>query len=152
MKRFVLVLTAVAAVGMFSACKKDKKADDKAADPAAKPADTTATDPANPADKPADPAAATATDPAGATATPAGATDPAAAATADSTGVPECDAFIKRQLECEKYPQASKDAVKASIQAWKDQAAQGADAAKAVADGCKKASETADAQLKAAGC
>jgi len=145
MKRIVLVVFALAAVGMFSACKKDKKADDKAADPAAKPADTMAGDPAKPEDKPADPAA-TPTDPA---ATPA---DPAAATTADSTGVPECDALVKRQLECEKYPQAAKDAAKAGVQAWKDQAAKGADAAKTVADGCKKAAEAVDAQLKAAGC
>ena len=147
MKRFVLVLFALAAVATFSACKKDKKAEDKAA----KPADTAAGDPAKPEDKPADPAA---TDPAAATATPASATDPAAAATAtaESTGVPECDALIKRQLECEKYPQAAKDAAKAGVQAWKDQAAKGADAAKTVADGCKKATEAVDAQLKAAGC
>src|SRR5689334_12369708 len=71
MKRFVLVLTALAAVGMFSACKKDKKAGDKAADPAAKPADPAGDMATKPEDKPADPAA-TPTDPA---ATPA---DPAA--------------------------------------------------------------------------
>jgi hypothetical protein len=152
MKRFVLVVVALAAVGMFAACKKDKKKDGEVADPAAKPADTAGADMAKPEDKPADPTTAGATDPAGATVTPAGATDPAAAATAESTGVPECDAFVKRQMECEKYPQASKDAVKASVQAWKDQAAKGADAAKSVADGCKKAAEAADAQLKAAGC
>lgn len=143
MKRFVLVLFALAAVGMFSACKKDKKKDAEPADPAAKTADPGAADPAKPEDKPADPAAATAT--------PVSATDPAAVAV-ESTGVAECDAFVKRQMECEKYPQASKDAVKESVKAWKDQASKGADAAKSVADGCKKAAETADAQLKAAGC
>src|SRR5688500_8187763 len=87
MKRFVLVVFALAAVGMFSACKKDKKKDAEPADPAAKTTDPAGADMAKPGDKPADPAA---TDPAGATVTPAGATDPAAAGatTADSTGVP----------------------------------------------------------------
>src|SRR5688572_2567892 len=149
MKRFVLVLFALAAVGTFSACKKDKKAEDTAADPAAKPADPAAGDPAKPEDKPADPAA---TDPAAATATPAGATDPAAAGAVEQTGVAECDALVKRQLECEKYPQAAKDAAKAGVKAWKDQAAASPEAAKSVADGCKKQAETVDAQLKAAGC
>lgn len=147
MKRFVLVLVALGAVGLFSACKKDKK--DKPADEAAKPTDTAATDTTKPADQPAtDPAVATpaaGTDPSGATATPAAAGD-------TSTGIAECDAFIKRQNDCAKYPQAAKDAIKANVEGWKKAKAEGGEAEKTAAEGCKKAADQADAQLKNLGC
>jgi len=72
MKRFVLVLVALGAMGMFAACKKDKKKDEGGE--AGKTTDTAATDTAT-TDKPADPAAGGATtDPAAGGA----ATDPAA--------------------------------------------------------------------------
>jgi hypothetical protein len=138
MKRFVLVLVALGAVAMFVGCKKDKKKD--AADEAGKTTDTaTATDTAA-TDKPADPAA---TDPAaaGAAADPAAAgdtpADPAAAGGDATTGIAECDAYIKRLMSCDKYPQQGKDALKQSMDAWKQAAGAGGDAAKAAADACE---------------
>lgn len=147
MKRFVLVLVALGAMAMFvGGCKKDKKKDEGGE--AGKTTDTaTATDTAA-TDKPADPAA---TDPA---ATPP--TDPAAggapAAGGDTTGIAECDAYIKRLMSCDKYPQQGKDALKQSMDAWKQAAGAGGDAAKAAADACKKADEAASASLKQMGC
>ena len=129
MKRFVLVLVALGAVAMFVGCKKDKKKD--AADEAGKTTDTaTATD-TTATDKPA---------------------DPAAAGGDASTGIAECDAYIKRLMSCDKYPQQGKDALKQSMDAWKQAAGAGGDASKAAADACKKADEAASASLKQMGC
>ncbi len=152
MKRFVLVLVALGAMGMFAACKKDKKKDEGGE--AGKTTDTaTATDPATPTDtatatgdKPADPAA---TDTA--TATGDKPADPAAGGDA-TTGIAECDAYIKRLMSCDKYPQQGKDALKQSMDAWKQASGAGGDAAKAAADACKKADEAASASLKQMGC
>ena len=127
MKRFVLVLVALGAMGMFAACKKDKKKDEGGE--AGKTTDTAATDTAT-TDKPADPAA-------GGDAT---------------TGIAECDAYIKRLMSCDKYPQQGKDALKQSMDAWKQASGAGGDAAKAAADACKKADEAASASLKQMGC
>lgn len=145
MKRFVLVLVALSAVAMFVACKKDKKKDEGGE--AGKTTDTaTATDTAA-TDKPADPAT---TDPAAAKPAEPG-VDPAVAG-GDTTGIAECDAYIKRLMSCDKYPQQGKDALKQSMDAWKQAAGAGGDAAKAAADACKKADEAASASLKQMGC
>ena len=152
MKRFVIVLVALGAMSMFVACKKDKKKDEGGE--AGKTTDTaTATTDTAGADKPADTASGTPTD----TATATG-TDPAAkpadmAAGGDAnTGIPECDAYIKRLMSCDKYPQQGKDALKQSMDAWKQAAGAGGDASKAAADACKKADEAASASLKQMGC
>ena len=150
MKRFVLVLVAIGAMAMFVGCKKDKKKDEGGE--AGKTTDTaTATTDTAGADKPADTAGTPTTDPAAAgdTAKPA---DTAAAGGDANTGIPECDAYIKRLMSCDKYPQQGKDALKQSMDAWKQAAGAGGDAAKAAADACKKADEAASASLKQMGC
>ena len=151
MKRFVIVLVALGAMSMFVACKKDKKKDEGAAGEAGKTTDTAATDTAAGADKPADTAGTPTTDTAAAgdTAKPA---DTAAAGGDANTGIPECDAYIKRLMSCDKYPQQGKDALKQSMDAWKQAAGAGGDASKAAADACKKADEAASASLKQMGC
>ncbi len=158
--RIALVLAALGAIGTFAACKKDKKTtetDTTATDPSAKPTDTTAT-PTTPTEQPAEPA--TGSEPA-AGAAPATGTEPAAGAApaepaaggeVTSTGIPECDSFVKRILACEKYPPQSKDALKQGQQAWKSAHDRGGDAEKMAADSCKKSEEAADQALKGLGC
>jgi hypothetical protein len=153
MKRFVLVLVALGAMGMFAACKKDKKKDEGATGEAGKTTDTAGTDTAagtQPTDQPATgDTAAQPTDTAAAGGAAAGAAAPAGDQT---TGIAECDAYIKRLMSCDKYPQQGKDALKQSMDAWKQAAGAGGDAAKAAADACKKADEAASASLKQMGC
>jgi hypothetical protein len=159
MKRIALMLVALGAMGLFVACKKKENKPAEGAAPmesGAKPTDTAATAPADkpaepaaaPADKPAEPAAAPADKPA----EPAAAGGAAAGGEAASTGIAECDSYIKRLLACEKYPQAGKDALKQSTDAWKKASEAGGDAAKAAGDACKKAEEAADQSLKSMGC
>lgn len=151
MKRFVLVLVALGAMGMFAACKKDKKKDEGATGEAGKTTDTAATDTAA-GTQPTDTAATgdTAAQPTDTAA--AGAAGAAAPAGDQTTGIAECDAYIKRLMSCDKYPQQGKDALKQSMDAWKQAAGAGGDAAKAAADACKKADEAASASLKQMGC
>lgn len=150
MKRFVLVLVALGAMGMFAACKKDKKKADETGE-AGKTTDTAATDTAA-TDKPADPAAGGDTAATDKPAEPAAGGDTAAAGGDATTGIAECDAYIKRLMSCDKYPQQGKDALKQSMDAWKQAAGAGGDASKAAADACKKADEAASASLKQMGC
>jgi hypothetical protein len=153
MKRFAIVaaLAALTVVG----CKKKEEA------PAATPATTEPAAKPTEGDKPADPAAAAAApaaanaavDPAAAAA-PA-ATDPAAAPAAgdESTGVPECDALVKRYNSCDKLPAEQKAAFMEGAKAWKQGAASGNDQVKAsIADSCKKAMTSAEESMKAIGC
>jgi hypothetical protein len=151
MKRFAIV-AALAALTVV-ACKKKEEAPaaaPEATEPAAKPAE---------GDKPAEPAAApaaAATDPAAAAA-PAAATDPAAAPAAagdaESTGIAECDALVKRYTSCDKLPAEQKAAFMEGAKAWKQGAASGNDQVKAsIADSCKKAMTSAEESMKAIGC
>ena len=84
-----------------------------------------------------------------------GSSDPApAAATGEpaSTGIPECDSYIKRLLDCKDYPPQGKDVVRASIDVWKKTGESGGDAAKAAADDCRKSEQQSDQSLKGIGC
>ncbi len=149
MKRVALMLVALGAMGMFMACKKkEEKTPAETPTEGAKPTDT----PTDPAAAPTDPAAAPA-DPAAAPADPAAApADPAAGGEAGSTGIAECDSYVKRLMACEKYPQQGKDALKQSLDSWKKASEAGGDASKAAGDACKKAEEAADQSLKSMGC
>jgi hypothetical protein len=157
MKRIALVLVALGAVGLFSGCKKGKK-EVKPEDQAAKPTDTTA--PATPTDQtqPATPTPAAgdqAAQPAN-PATPAAAGDQGAAAAAApseadlTTGIAECDALLKKEAACEKFP--NKDSLKQAADGYKAAKAKGDKDAKKAADDCKKATPTAEKQLKDLGC
>ena len=89
----------------------------------------------------------TAANPAAPAAAPAGDTG-----AIEATGIAECDAYVKKLMACEKYPQAAKDTLKKSADAWKQAATAGGDAAKNAAAACKKMDEAAAASLKQLGC
>jgi hypothetical protein len=136
MKRFVLVLVALSAMGMFAACKKDKKKADETGE-AVKTTDTAATDTAA-TDKPADPAAGGDTAAADKPADPAAGGDTAAAGgDARRPALPSV-VPIKRLMSCDKYPQRGKDALKQSMDAWKQAAGAKWRRLKAAADACRK--------------
>jgi hypothetical protein len=125
------ILTAVAAVALLAGCQK--KAEAPAA-PAAAPAPPAATAPA-----PEAPAAAA----------------PAAVA---SFGVPECDTYFQKVLECidNKVPEAAREQARAGIEAsrtaWQ-QAAATPEGKAGLASACTQALETARASMSAAyGC
>lgn len=142
MNRIALTLLAVAAAGLM-ACNGDPKKDsaDPAADKtAAAPADKTApAQPAAPATPPAD-------EPAGEAKATAATGEPA------STGIPECDSYIKRLLDCSAYPAQGKETLRANIDVWKKASEAGGDSAKAAADACKKSLQQSDQGLKAINC
>lgn len=147
MKRIALVLAALAATAML-ACKGDTKND--TADPGAtKPGETTV--PTNQPTVPGkgDVPAPTQPPPAGTEATNS---EPEAAGAPASTGLAECDTYIKRLLACESYPSQGKDTLRASIDVWKQASEAGGDAAKAASDSCKKSMQQSDQGLKAMGC
>lgn len=88
---------------------------------------------------------------------------PPAAKAADSTGVPECDAYMKaleKFLACEKVPQAARDAQKQSAQqmrnSWASWAAMPPDARKtaqaAAATSCSTALTALKQAAAASGC
>ena len=142
MKRIALLLVALAVAGAFAACEQKKK--DAAPEPAVEPAQ-----PATP------PPTAAGEQPAGgqpATTAPAEPADKEVAGDAASTGIPECDAYIKRLMDCKSYPPQGKDALRKSSEGWKKAHEAGADAAKAAADACKKQTEQSDQSLKGMNC
>jgi hypothetical protein len=130
------ILFACAAMSVslgLAGCKK-KKEEPKTDTPAAK---TTDDKPAmdkpmdKPADKPADPAAA-----------------PAGGAAAGGDLPAECNEYktmIEKLASCEKMPQQSRDALKqgydAMSQSWANVGAMPPEAKKAMADGCKQATD-----------
>jgi len=136
---------ALAATLSIAGCKK--KTEEAPAPTTTEPAKTEEKAPE--AAKPADPAAAPA--------------DPAAAAPAgDSTGIAECDAFLKtyeKYLACDKIPQQAKDASKQGLDAMKANWAQlskdpaaPADSKKVAADACKTGEEGLKQTATTAGC
>ena len=156
MKKIITLCTAVAlatTLGLAGCKKGDKKKDEpavtpnptdtsgKPADPAMKPDDTTK--PADPAVKPDD------------TAKPA---DPATPTdTAASTGMPECDEYLKvveTYSKCDKLTPAAKDAAikgrDASKSTWTGTMTD--DAKKTAAAGCKSTIETLKTSAQALGC
>jgi hypothetical protein len=143
MNRIALTFLAVAVAGLL-ACKGDQKKEpgaDPGADPTAAPADKAA---------PAQPAAPATTPPAE---EPAGeATATAATGEPASTGIPECDSYIKRLLDCQAYPAQGKETLRANIDVWKKASEAGGDSAKAAADACKKSMQQSDQGLKAINC
>jgi len=83
------------------------------------------------------------------------AAEPAGGGGADSIGIAECDAYIKKFMACiDKMPEAvrgaQKDGLKMSVDAWK-QAASGP-GKDALATACKAADEGAKAGMEAMGC
>jgi len=89
-------------------------------------------------------------------------TPPAVAAAAspaggDSTGVPECDSYMKKYLECvgSKVPETSRAQYKAALdqtmKAWR-QAAATPEGKAGLAAGCKQAQSTTEQVMKAYGC
>jgi hypothetical protein len=155
MKRIAFVLAAVAVLGLFAACEK-KKTDSSASptDPAAsKTAEEAKADPGATTPPPAAPTEpAPATEPAPGSDPAAGPASAAGAGEVASTGIEECDTYIKRLMTCASYPQQGKDTLKASVEGWKKASESGADAAKAAADACKKLEESSEQSLKAMGC
>ena len=148
MNRIAPLLLVVAAGGLL-ACKGEPKKD-SAADPGA------GQTPAAPAAEPAAPAQPPAGTPPGETAPAAGepgeATPTAATGEPASTGIPECDSYIKRLLDCQAYPAQGKETLRANIDVWKKASEAGGDAAKAAADACKKSMQQSDQGLKAINC
>ena len=151
MKRFVLVLFALSTLAFVGACKKEKKAGDEAAKPA-DTAGTTDTTAPTPADQAVPPAPAPGTDTAANPGQPAMAPAAADSAAIEATGIAECDAYVKKLMACEKYPQQAKDTLKKSADAWKQAATAGGNSAKEAATQCKKMDEAAAASLKQLGC
>jgi hypothetical protein len=140
MNRIALTFLAVAVAGLL-ACKGDSKKEpgpDPAADKTAAPADKAA-----PAQPPATPPA---DEPAGEAQATAATGEPA------STGIPECDTYIKRLLDCQAYPAQGKETLRANIDVWKKASEAGGDSAKAAADACKKSLQQSDQGLKAINC
>jgi hypothetical protein len=149
MTRIALSLVAPLAMCMLGACKDGPaKSDSPGQTPAATPAApaNSAGAPAKggPIDQPTQPGAA-----AGA---PATKQPTVAAGEPASTGIAECDSYIKRLLDCNDYPQQGKDVVRASIEVWKKDSESGGDAAKAALDDCKKSMQQSDQSLKGMGC
>lgn len=130
MKRLMLVLAAVGALGLMAgACSEEKKAGGGGT--AAKPAEGTAK-PAEgdkkPEEKPAEPAAGG----------------------GGELGIPECDDYVKKYMAClDKLPEASKGAMQSGLDqmksAWKDAmaAATTPEAKSAMGQGCKQAMDAA---------
>jgi hypothetical protein len=148
MKRIVLVLAVLAAMAVM-ACKGDTKpVENDSADPGAtRPGDTT------PTDQPTTPGQGDVPAPTQPTAgTESTSSEPEAAGVPASTGIAECDTYIKRLLACEAYPRQGKDTLRASIDVWKQASEAGGDAARAAADSCKKSMQQSDQGLKAMGC
>jgi hypothetical protein len=152
MKKITTLFTAVALATTLglAGCKKDKK--DEAPAPAPSPTDSTK--PVDPAVKPTDPAV-TPTDPAVKPADPAVApTDPAAAG---STGMTECDEYLKvveAYSKCDKVPQPARDAAIKSRDTAKATwtGTMTDDAKKAAAAGCKSGSDTLKTGAQTMGC
>jgi len=142
MNRIALTFLAVAVAGLL-ACKGDSKKEPgpvPGADKTAAPADKAApAQPAAPATPPAD-------EPAGEAQATAATGEPA------STGIPECDTYIKRLLDCQAYPAQGKETLRANIDVWKKASEAGGDSAKAAADACKKSLQQSDQGLKAINC
>jgi hypothetical protein len=87
--------------------------------------------------------------------------DQAAAPAGDSSGIAECDAYLKtfeKYLACEKVPQQSKDASKQGLEAMKSSWAQlkdpnvPAETKKAAADACKTGEDGLKQSATALGC
>jgi hypothetical protein len=143
MNRIALTFLAVA-VAALVACNGDPKKE-----PGADPADDKTA--AAPADKaapapPAAPVTPPAEEPAGEGQATAATGEPA------STGIPECDSYIKRLLDCQAYPAQGKETLRANIDVWKKASEAGGDSAKAAADACKKSLQQSDQGLKAINC
>jgi hypothetical protein len=156
MKKIITLCTAVALATTLglAGCKKDKPKDQPpATDPAAKPTDP-ATKPADPATTPTDPAAKPA-DPATTPTDPAA--KPADPATAGSTGMTECDEYLKvveAYSKCDKVPQPARDAAIKSRDAAKATwtGTMTDDAKKAAAAGCKTSVDTLKTGAQSMGC
>lgn len=143
MKIKLLFLSILAAFAL-AAC--DNKSDSSTT--AATPAPAPAAAPAEPAAAPAEPAA-----PAAEPAAPA--EEPAAepAATADSTGVAECDEYLEKVLACyeQHIPAGQREAMVSGLDQVKAGWAQVEDKA-ALAEVCKQAMDAAKQQFGAMGC
>jgi hypothetical protein len=147
MKRIALVLAALAAMAML-ACKGDTK--NETADPGATRPGDTKTPTAEPTPQGKGDVPAPAQPPTAGTESTS--SEPESAGAPASTGIAECDTYIKRLLACEAYPSQGKDTLRASIDVWKQASEAGGDAAKAAADSCKKSMQQSDQGLKAMGC
>lgn len=125
------ILTAVAAIALLAGCQK--KAEAPAA-PAAEPAAPAATAPAETA--------------------PAAEAAPAEVA---GFGVPECDSYLQKMMECidSKVPEAAREQFKTSLEAsrsaWQ-QAASTPEGKAGLAAACTQATEAAKASMAAYGC
>ncbi len=80
-----------------------------------------------------------------------------ASAGAGDIGVPECDSYVKKYIDCidAKMPAEVKDATKKAFDQQKDawkQAASTAEGKKALADACKQAEEATKQAMSAYGC
>lgn len=143
MKIKLLFLSILAAFAL-AAC--DNKSDSSTTAATSTPAPAAA--PAEPAAAPAEPAA-----PAAEPAAPA--EEPAAepAATADSTGVAECDEYLEKVLACyeQHIPAGQREAMVSGLDQVKAGWAQIEDKA-ALAEACKQAMDAAKQQFGAMGC
>lgn len=136
--KFKILFLALVSGFILSAC--DKKTETAPAP--TQPATTTQqAAPAEPAATSAEPAAPAA--------------EPAVTASADSTGIPECDEYLTKVRACyeTKVPEAARGAMVDGLNqmkaAW---LATPADQKAALADACKQATEAAKASLQAYGC
>jgi hypothetical protein len=135
MKKLMTVGSALVLALTIGACKKDEPAPAKVEE--AKPVE---------AAKPAEP-------------TPAPAAEPAPAAAAESSGIPECDAYLataQKFAACDKLPAEAKDAqlkgVEAAKASWASMKDAPAEAKKAAADSCKASDDGLKQAWTAAGC
>jgi hypothetical protein len=125
------ILTAVAAVALLAGCQKKAEA------------------PAAPAAQPAAPAAEAAA--------PAAAPAEAAPAQVAGFGVPECDAYLQKMMECidSKVPEAAREPFKTSLEAsrsaWQ-QAASTPEGKAGLAAACTQATEAAKTAMAVYGC
>lgn len=153
MKKLTTLFTVVALATTLglAGCKKDKKNEEAAPAKTEEPAKTepAKTEPAKTDTPPAG------GEPAKTDTPPAGGTAPAAGG--GSTGMPECDEYLKaveKLASCDKYPAATKDQMMKGVEAMKQgwTANMPDDAKKAAADGCKSATDALKQGASALGC